>query len=793
MISPDEQKVLLDFAEKLPPQDPGAHNNLAIVYYNKGLYQEAIEELEKALALNPNFVLARNNLDIILRKTGKLEEKVERLSKEIEKDPSDEAKILELADVYVKLKKYSHGILYYKKVLDVNPNSYEAHFGISITLKHLGKYDDALEEMNHALDIRKSHEGYHALGEIYLRKGVIDMAIKNLEEAMAFDDTSAETHFLLGFALGEKGRTEESIAAVKKAISLNPALAQGDMDVSSGVEVDRGKWESLKEKLGFEKTPEIPDQIHYNMGMSYRNKGLFDEAEREFRECLKSNEDAPEVHYALAESNLFLGKPDEAVSHLQRVLDRGFDPIKCTNTLGIAYLMQGRTGDAIAAFEKVLAQSANEPAALNNSAVAQYSLGDVEKALVNYEKAVDAGNVDARFNLAMHHLKDDDYEKALALLDHDGVDARFGRGLIYMERGDDEKALEAFKKVLESSPNHAGAYYNMGFIATRLGRYEESLSHIRKGMEIEPNYDNVRYHLSLDPAISDFGPYYVPRTQTLTSVAVEKAFKPVSAQSPDELMAQAEEHLGRNQISEALKVVEEAIRLNPALSRAVILKADILFHHSEAVEAVKLLEGHLEKQSGADDALAALARMLKESGKLEEAIARYRQLTEHEPENSVWFNEVAELAYSLGEEDDAMDAYLHVLERDPENAAAHLRLFKIYMNRNDFAEARKYMEFLAGKHADSYEFNVLAGVYWSEKREYKKAEEHFDKATEIDASKPLPYYHRGLLSLHRGAFDSACESWKKALLLSPPEDLANRIRHCLKLTIELSEILEREI
>jgi hypothetical protein len=70
---------------------------------------------------------------------------------------------------------------------------------------------------------------------------------------------------------------------------------------------------------------------------------------------------------------------------------------------------------------------------------------------------------------------------------------------------------------------------------------------------------------------------------------------------------------------------------------------------------------------------------------------------------------------------------------------------------------------------------------------------HFDKAIEIDASQPLPYYHRGLLNVQGGAFEAACENWKKALLLSPPEDLAQKIRHCLNLTIELSEILEKEI
>jgi len=79
MITQEEFKILRSFAERIPADDPGAHNNLAIVYYNKGLYDEAIEELESALKIDPQFVLARNNLDIILRKAGRLEEKIEQL------------------------------------------------------------------------------------------------------------------------------------------------------------------------------------------------------------------------------------------------------------------------------------------------------------------------------------------------------------------------------------------------------------------------------------------------------------------------------------------------------------------------------------------------------------------------------------------------------------------------------------------------------------------------------------------------------------------------------------------
>lgn len=792
MISPDEQKVLSSFAQRIPQDDPGAHNNLAIVYYNKGLYTEAIAELEKALKLNPNFVLARNNLEIILRKTGKLEEKVEHLTQGIESDPHDENKILELADTYAKLQKYSHAIVYYKKVLDANPDSYHAHFGFSNTLKYLGKYDDALEEMKQALKIREAHEGYRAIGEIYLRKGVIDMAIKNLEEALKFDENSAETHFLMGLALSEKGRTQDSIKAVKKAISLNPSLATEDTGLPVDIESHRDQWESLKEQLGIPKVTGDSYKIHFNMGMSYRNKGLFDEAEREFNECLKLKEGAAEVYYAVAEANIYLSRFDEAIRNLQQAIKRDFDAVRCANALGVAHIMQGQIGSALEWFEKVLVQDEDEPMALNNVAVAQYVLGDVDKALSNYARSMAAGNSDARFNLAMHYLKNDDYDRTLELLDYKGIDVDFLYGLVYMEKGEDEKAMDAFNRVLEVAPHHAGAYYNMGFIATRLGRYEEGLVHIRKGMEIEPNYDNEKYHLSLDPAISEFGPYYVSRSHPVAAEVIDDVLAP-QATTPDELLAEAEESLGKNDAVHALENAGRALAIDPQYYKAALLKADILFNRGDVNDAIELLENQHKIQPGVVDLLAALSLMLKKEGRVEEARVKYQELVEIQPDNMTWSNELADLAYGLGKEDEALESYLRVYEKDRENIGVNLRLLRIYINKKDYDNAHQHIDFLSDATPENYEYNILAGIYWAEKQEYDRARGHFDKAIEVDASKPLPYYHRGLLNIHRGAFDDACESWKKALLLSPPQDLADKIKHCLTLTIELSEILEKEI
>lgn len=310
MITPEEYKILKSFAQKIPDNDPGAHNNLAVVYYNKGLYDEAIAQLEKALQVDPGFVLARNNLQIVLQKSGRLEEKVKELGRAIETEPYDEYNTLELAETYRKLSRFSQAIIFYKKVLGYNPGSFEAHFGLGIVLKALGKYDDALEEMKRATEVKITPEAYRLMGEIYYNKGIIDLAIRNFQESLLLDGSSAEAHFYLGFALGEKGRHREGIEEVRKAIAINPALAQFEPNLPIDIRQHKGHLEFLKEQLGIPKTSVNEFQVHLNMADSYIHKGLFNEAKREIDECLRVNPREPRVLLRAGEIAIFLGQND---------------------------------------------------------------------------------------------------------------------------------------------------------------------------------------------------------------------------------------------------------------------------------------------------------------------------------------------------------------------------------------------------------------------------------------------------------------------------------------------------
>lgn len=793
MISQEELKILKSFASRIPQDDAGAHNNLAIVYYYKGLYDEAIDELEKALDVDPNFVLARNNLDIVLKKTGRLEEKVERLARSIKSDPYEEEKILELAETYRKLNRYSQSIIFYRKVIDSNPRSFEAHYGLGMTLKLLGKYDDALEEMKKALDIKMSPEVYRVFGEIYFNKGVIDLAIKSFEESIRLDPSSAEGHFLLGFALGEKGKTTESLESVRKAIELNPALAQFEPNLPIDIKKHGGHWEFLKEQLGVPKIAESEYQVHYNLGVTYRHKGLFDEAKREFDECLRLQGDNPVLNAALGEVCIYMGRVDDAVKYLHYAYDSDFDSLRCTNALGIAYCLKGELEEATELFRKALAIQEDYAPALNNIGVCQFHKGSIEESREWFTEAMKQGNPDGRFNLGMYYLKQGNHDNALELFGDDTADDYFGKGLVYVELAQYDRALEFFNKTLSIAPDHAGAHYNIGFILTKQGKYARGLDHIRKGIEREANYEQEKFRFSLGSELAGFGPYCSVRVAKETEIETRiEEVQGSEMQSAVQYFANAENYLNQQEFESALNMVDQALTRAPDWSKAVVLKTRILFDTGNTDDALNFLSQYIKEHPQDKEAKAEQGRMFRKAGRFGEAKDVYEELLKLQADNIQWLSELGDILYRLHQLDESLMVYQRIYEIDNENIEANVGLLRIGVENKEYDKIVPYLNFFREKHPQNYDFNVLAGVYYLDKNVPEEALRCFQKAVELDPTKAFPYYHLGLLQVQRGDFESACGSWEKALILRPEEELEKKIRHCLRITVELSEFLKKE-
>jgi tetratricopeptide (TPR) repeat protein len=93
-----DRAVLRGFAARVDPNDAGAHNNLGVLYYNKGMLDEAVAAFTRALAVDVQMTTAERNLHIAWRDTGLFDREVAALERLLEEDDSDDDARRRLAD-----------------------------------------------------------------------------------------------------------------------------------------------------------------------------------------------------------------------------------------------------------------------------------------------------------------------------------------------------------------------------------------------------------------------------------------------------------------------------------------------------------------------------------------------------------------------------------------------------------------------------------------------------------------------------------------------------------------------
>ena len=63
-------ELLRALIERVDQQDPGAFNNLGVLYHARGLHAEAVDAFLRALAIDPRMRTAARNLEIAAAQPG---------------------------------------------------------------------------------------------------------------------------------------------------------------------------------------------------------------------------------------------------------------------------------------------------------------------------------------------------------------------------------------------------------------------------------------------------------------------------------------------------------------------------------------------------------------------------------------------------------------------------------------------------------------------------------------------------------------------------------------------------
>jgi serine/threonine-protein kinase len=111
----------------------------------------------------------------------------------------------------------------FKQALDLNPKYWEAHDWYALSLAAVGQFDEAIAEMERAMDLDPlSLVLHHHAAWIFILARDYDRAIELSGTALEMEPNFGLSHLWMGKAYGQKHMHEEAIAALQKAARLLP-------------------------------------------------------------------------------------------------------------------------------------------------------------------------------------------------------------------------------------------------------------------------------------------------------------------------------------------------------------------------------------------------------------------------------------------------------------------------------------------------------------------------------------------------------------------------------------------
>ncbi len=622
-----EAGILRSFARRIDPADPGAQNNLGVLYFRRGLFDEAIAAFSRALALDERMRVARRNLEISFAEAGLPERRAIELEQRLDEFPDDIGALVESGIAQKSAGNLDAAEAKFRRALEHDPESSVLHFFLAEILYNRGNGEEALRFLRRSIDLNPANP---------------------------------DAHYLAGFILGDLGMVEEAREANRRAVALNPRLSRAEANLS--LDALRGTRLSGRSSpgasggsMGSEGSP------HLTLALALRLKGYNSEAMRECRAALDAGEDPAATLETIASLHLVLGQPSDALAACERRIALGGAPPRVANQRGIALYLLGRSSEAEQTFRDCIRRASSHAAAQNNLGALLWDAGNAREATNCFRRAVrdDRSLESARLNLALALFRQGHYQLSLdayrAVLQDfpEHALAWGGIGRVLLEFGDFAAARDACVRAIQSDPLLAQAHLNLGHAFTGLGDTDGATECANRAHELDPRA--------------------LPRTMTLEMDSPENsAIIPVggsvAAAVPDHTLGR--DYLSKGLHDRAMAEIRRAIARGADEKEGMVLLARCFAACGDYDVAEKELSAVLGAVPSDETVAVELAAVHRAMGRPRDALRRVVGLLRSNVYHFAALVVLGETLLDLKRTRDAATAFARVLKFNPNHAAA---------------------------------------------------------------------------------------------------------------------------
>lgn len=489
---PDQAIPALEAASRLAEEkaicDPAPLLVLAGLYWQQNDYDRAIATYQKALAIDP----ANADVHYILGRTYLLQERLEEaiaaLRQAVALRPDDVQSLEALGQSYLAEAAWAEALAVYQHLAELRPQEASVYLAMGDAYSRLGRLEDAAAAYQRATELEASANAFTLLGLMKVQLGDIDGATASYRQALALDPNHAAAHQSLGNAYQMQGNPAEAAAEYRTAIALaETAFLQIQLGTVLG-RLGRGDEALAALARALELDPQAAEAYN-QIGLIYANQGDLAQAEAAYRAAIDLDDAVPLYHFGLAQMAYRQCSLSAAVQAQNRAVALAPDANDYKTFLAALYEAQGRVAEAQTLYD-ALAQ-APDADLFAHSAAGDYLLRQerYEAAAEQFGRLVEGEAASAlaayygHYGLGRVFLRQDkllparaEFELALAALPRLAFDPQVAIGDISLREGDVAAALATYEAAAALLP----AYQAVNTAET--GAWAEVGLEVRRGI-----------------------------------------------------------------------------------------------------------------------------------------------------------------------------------------------------------------------------------------------------------------------------------------------------------------------
>ena len=209
-------------AVRLAPDVPSVRFALGINLFSGGRHGEAVQELQRVLAQQPNNDEARRYLGRALAGLGRLDEALAEWRKALAIRPNNWQVLSNMGAALYTAARYDDATAVYRDLVALQPDNAIGFHMLGLVAQKQGRSDEALSFFQRAVSVGASPppQTLSSMGFIYHERGDYQQAAEAFRAALQARPGAAATHRNLGDSLLKLGRDGEARASYRRAAEL---------------------------------------------------------------------------------------------------------------------------------------------------------------------------------------------------------------------------------------------------------------------------------------------------------------------------------------------------------------------------------------------------------------------------------------------------------------------------------------------------------------------------------------------------------------------------------------------